>query len=246
MWPTRHTRPLRLLVAVDPTRPSTILAGTETGLFHSDDRGATWELAVGDWFSSVGAIAFDRLHPGRVYVGINGAVWHSLDHGRTWLLTPSPNDEDVPVTALAVDATGRVYAGAGELFRSADRGRRWVSLGFASPAQFDAASLAFDPASSALYSATPEGLYRSRDGGSSFRRIGPAGAPLLPPSRPPGSVRPRREVQKPPRRFYRPAGGPPAPERGRLRLPVRGVELVAFARGTMMPCPPSRSCCAVT
>jgi photosystem II stability/assembly factor-like uncharacterized protein len=171
------------VVAVDPTRPSTILAGTNQGLFRSDDRGASWEFTAGDIFSTVGPIAFDRLHPGRVYVAINASVLSSRDHGRTWHSVPLPSDdEDVTVTALVVGPNGNVYASAGALFRSADRGRTWVSLGAAVPAQSFSTFLAFDFTSAALYSVSAQldggGVYRSRDGGVTFKPIGLQGVSL--------------------------------------------------------------------
>ena len=172
-------------LAVDPARPSTILAGTPaTGLFRSDDRGLTWEPVAGHPQEPVTQIAFDRLHPGRVYVGIGESVLRSFDHGRSWSETLIPDDDDASaISALAVDSQGGsfVYVSAGELFRSADRGQHWKSLGSASPAQYAAASLAVDSTSSALYSLSYDGIFRSRDGGATFQllaSLGPIGMQL--------------------------------------------------------------------
>jgi photosystem II stability/assembly factor-like uncharacterized protein len=166
------------VLAVDPARPSTILAGTpHQGLFRSDDGGMTWEPVDTGIETLVSQIAFDRLHPGRVYAGIGGGVLLSLDHGRSWSDTTAFGGHAGLLTAMAVDPRGGsfVYASAAELFRSADRGRHWKLLGSASPAQNAAAALAVDATSSALYSASYAGIYRSRDHGVTFALLGLAG-----------------------------------------------------------------------
>jgi photosystem II stability/assembly factor-like uncharacterized protein len=170
------------VLAVDPSRPSTILAGTPAdGLFRSDDRGVTWEPAAGGPLARVSQIVFDRLHPGRVYLGIDSGVLRSLDHGRSWPAGTSFDTGDYGgISALAVDPKGSsvVYASAGALFRSTDRGWHWMSLGGASAAQRASASLAVDSTSTALYSITYDGIYRSRDGGATFALLGLAGMNL--------------------------------------------------------------------
>jgi photosystem II stability/assembly factor-like uncharacterized protein len=169
------------LVAVDPARPSTVLACTATqGLFRSDDGGTSWEPVVGGFYLPVSKVVFDPVHSGRVYAVIGGdSVIRSSDDGRTWSSTGRIGHR-FPIAALAVDPHGgsAVYASSGMLFRSTDRGGHWVALGATSLASGAAASLAVGAVSSVLYSVTDDGVYRSRDGGATFKRLGLAGMQL--------------------------------------------------------------------
>ncbi len=177
-------------LAVDPSRPSTVLAGTPlAGLFRSDDRGATWAPISMAPQTPVGPIVFDRRHPGRVYAALGAGVLVSPDDGRSWSLT-NPDPDGGEISALAVDPNGGsvLYASADALFRSTDRGQHWQRIGAGVSAQRAAAALAVDPASSALYSVTFDGIYRSRDRGVTWQLLGLAGIDLrvlaLAPSRP--------------------------------------------------------------
>ncbi len=102
-------------LALDPTSPSTVYAGTAGGgVFKSANGGGSWSAANTGLptESVVGALALDPTNPSRVYAGTGGGVFKSTDGGGSWravnfgLTTPR-------VAALALDPTNptRLYAG---------------------------------------------------------------------------------------------------------------------------------------
>jgi len=130
-------------VAVDPSNPDVVWAGTEpSALFRSEDGGESWER-VGDVtdFSSAGEWSFpprpythhvrwievDPHDPDRVYVGIEaGALVVTPDAGETWIERPSGSRRDNHTLAVHPDAEGRVYSAAGDGYaESMDGGESW-------------------------------------------------------------------------------------------------------------------------
>jgi len=124
-------------------------------------------------------------------------LFRSDDAGNTWhsITTPSvdsPNGGQKYIAALAVDpqvsgtlyaATGSVFTDVGlveasALFKSMDRGETWTKIFDESN---DLNSIAIDPvASSTLYvgafsAATPAGIFKSTDAGTSWSNVSPPG-----------------------------------------------------------------------
>jgi photosystem II stability/assembly factor-like uncharacterized protein len=93
-------------LAVDPTNPSIIYAGTANGVFKSVDGGATFALtSAGLTSTSASSFAINPLQPTNVFVGTGGGVFQSADGGATWR---SLNNglTDLNVNTLAIDSTG--------------------------------------------------------------------------------------------------------------------------------------------
>ncbi len=71
-------------LAVRPDNPSTILAGTSSGIYRSLDDGSSF-TKVSTTISYVKTIVFDPAQPGVVYIGTNSqGVWRSTDGGTGW------------------------------------------------------------------------------------------------------------------------------------------------------------------
>ena len=116
----------RLGIGISPTNPRriyvTATAGTKSGLYRSDDAGATWARTTtdnrifgrGDDFA---AVTVDPRDPNTVY-SMNVVVWKSTDAGATWsALRGAPGGDDyqrlwinplVPTTMLLVADQGAV------------------------------------------------------------------------------------------------------------------------------------------
>src|SRR5205823_1222427 len=119
-------------------------------------------------------------HPTVLYIGVNnGGVWRSRDYGRTW----TPIFDDQPTGSIGASVERGVY-------RSLDGGATWQKV-LEKDENTGAVDLAFDPTNSqtvfaVLWAArqapweigsswtlsASNGLYRSTDGGTTWRQIG--------------------------------------------------------------------------
>ncbi len=94
-------------LAVDPTNPSVLYAGGDSGLSKSEDSGSTWRLVFS---GTVRALVMDPRNPLTLYAGTIFAVFRSMDGGVTWHVFGGPID--LFAISLAIDQTGtRLYAG---------------------------------------------------------------------------------------------------------------------------------------
>jgi photosystem II stability/assembly factor-like uncharacterized protein len=158
-------------LAVDPSRPSVLYAGTFfTGVFKSTDAGATWTWVGAGLDAERGlrpilALAVDPRHPRTVLAGVPDGLFRSRDSGATWSQV-SPNLLTAVAAVLFDPQRDRVYAGtASGVFRSTDGGAHWQRLG---PAKWVSA-LAIDPARRFLYAGYLDNtVLRSTDGGASW------------------------------------------------------------------------------
>jgi hypothetical protein len=91
-------------VAVEPSVPSTILAGTDSGAYVSHDSGATWIQSMRG--VRVWTIGFDIRHGGDAFAGTDGkGVFASVDAGNTWI-DASLGLANLDVRALAFGLDG--------------------------------------------------------------------------------------------------------------------------------------------
>ena len=168
------------IVAVDPGRPATVYAGTDSEVFRSDDGGAHWAATPRPVPSSLPVSAL-LATPAAVYVNLVsnspapvaiGFLVKSTDRGASW----SPlGTSGFFVTALAADPANPnvLYAGShAGVFRSADGGSTWTAASGGLPAGADVTAL-LAPAPGTVYAALTKGakVFRSTDGGSHWQRV---------------------------------------------------------------------------
>jgi photosystem II stability/assembly factor-like uncharacterized protein len=99
-------------LAINPTNPATLYAGTNFGVFKSTDSGVTWAAAnTPQW--QVTALAINPSTPATLYAGTNFGVFKSTDSGGTWASAAPGLPRCCGVSALALDPTGptTLYAG---------------------------------------------------------------------------------------------------------------------------------------
>lgn len=171
-------------LAIDPSAPATVYAGTAFGAIHkTSDGGATWTMLGGAASDRVEAIAVDPAKPATVYAGFEDfGVYKSLDGGTTWApLGPTIGTQKLSVEDLVIDAANpaTVYA-AGYLagtapsvgvYRSTDGGATWDDT----PLVALVRALVLDPSdASVLVAGTQDGvgLWRSEDAGASWGTSG--------------------------------------------------------------------------
>jgi photosystem II stability/assembly factor-like uncharacterized protein len=169
------------VVAIDPTLPATLYAGTDRGVFRSTDGGATWNL-VGLTQTNVNLLAIDPLRPNVLYAGTSGVypdppgsrgLFKSTDRGASW----SPINvglEDVlnthaSISALILDPdrTDTLYASTSGygVFKSPDGGATWVPFNDGLT-HFDVRVLAITAGPSrTVYAGTPGGVFKIVENG---------------------------------------------------------------------------------
>jgi photosystem II stability/assembly factor-like uncharacterized protein len=173
-------------IAVDPTDHRNVWVGLEVdGVRCSRDGGDTWTKVNG-------AIPNPDVHnvlviagpPRTVFVVVNDDVWRSIDDGKTWEpararevfpwhyprgIAAKPGDTRTVFLTLGDSTPGRI----GTVMRSRDAGATWENL--ALPGQPNSAVWTVSVAGAdpdLIFAASRYGyLYRSDDGGNSWRKL---------------------------------------------------------------------------
>lgn len=166
-----------------------LVATAGQAVLRSHDDGATWgrikpdqELEFDD---SVRCILPDPRKPQAVFAGADTGLFRSEDCGVNWHRVDCALNP-YAVWKLAVDQKNPdiMYAGTGSpsraaFFRSGDAGKRWEKMPLEMPAKCAGVSrprmlaMAIDPddASEVWVGVEEGGLFRTQDGGESWRRI---------------------------------------------------------------------------
>jgi photosystem II stability/assembly factor-like uncharacterized protein len=129
-------------IAIDPSRPEVMLAGTRGGsCWISRDGGLSWTVCAGPAGRVIG-FHFDRTKGGQViFAATEKGIWRSDDAGGTWgekaaglpwkevLGFAGGSHPSRPVVALYCTVRSKEQNGAfaGGIYRSRDRGETWES-----------------------------------------------------------------------------------------------------------------------
>ena len=155
-------------IAIDPSRTSTVFAGTaKGGLFRSRDGGSSWQWVARvpgvrrpkaylafPW--AVVAIAIDPLHPDTIYAGSQtGGILKSSDGGTTWAVANTGLTDKRIYTLLIDPRNPRVlFTGTwGGVFRSTDGAQRWQPYDRGLPAG-GVAAFAINPSDHTVFAGT--------------------------------------------------------------------------------------------
>jgi len=171
-------------LAVHPHDPRTIYAGTDDGIYRSQDRGASFERMDSPMNGlPVWKVALDPVDPNILFAGIRPAVlFRSRDGGQRWeklaveMAAECPDVRIPRVTSLVVDPSDHHIIWAGVevdgVRRSLDRGKTWTRIteGVAIPDIHDiAVSLA---APKTVIVSTNREIFVSTDTGESWHGLG--------------------------------------------------------------------------
>jgi photosystem II stability/assembly factor-like uncharacterized protein len=171
-------------LALSPSAPNRLVAGTTLGAWRTGDGAASWnEANVGMPNTAIRSIA-SATPPGPIFAGAtSGKVYRSDDGGLSWLPNPAVVSDD-QISALAVDPTNPaiVYAGTfgtRGIHKSSDGGATWSPLSTGSPAPLNGYALVVDPTNPAIvYAAGFGGVFRSTQGGNNWVHVNSGGHPL--------------------------------------------------------------------
>jgi hypothetical protein len=184
-------------VAIHPTNPSIVYAGSASGgVWRTTNGGATWlPLTDNQCSLNTGSIAIDPVNPNIVYVGTgepaqsNGCgLLRSFDGGASWteingagVLAPVNGSQTTrayrirvaPSLAGTQNTSVVLYAASNGLHRSTNSGSAWTTVltGFVSDVEFDPANDNIVWAARAGAGTTANGVYRSNDRGLTWTQV---------------------------------------------------------------------------
>ncbi len=165
----------RLPALASDASGSLVLAGTDTQVFRSQDRGDSWTSSSAGLQSIwIGALALDPQDPSTVWTGGIGnwgsgpGLFRSADAGLSWS-SAGGNGGPIGVDALAIDPDHptTMYAGWSAVFRTDDGGQTWASSSLPEVEQ-SLNVLALDLDTPQRVWAGSGGLFRSDDGAKTW------------------------------------------------------------------------------
>jgi len=169
-------------LTLDTARPETLYAGTNDGLYRSQDGDSTWTLVFNAATlinpTSVRAVVLDHFHPGTIYLGtFDDGIFKSVDYGAHW--TPiNLGLTNTSIRCITIHPTqpDTVLAGTGTnggVFMSTDGGLSWTQIPDTAVSVSAAEKILYDPTrSTRIYVATgSHGVLVSQDAAATWRRL---------------------------------------------------------------------------
>jgi photosystem II stability/assembly factor-like uncharacterized protein len=154
-----------------------IAAGTESGLYLSDDAGESWRPVTAGNDVPAGpivSVAFSPHRPGMLYIGTPHLAWKTSE-GMKWTPIHNGMPEDSDIFSIAVDrlAPGRIFASAcSGLYISNNEGAAWTRVvtpgGISTRTYFVAAHPSLH---GQVYAGTASGVLWSIDDGLHWKTI---------------------------------------------------------------------------
>lgn len=164
-------------LALWPSDPGVIAAGTGDGVYRSLDAGESWARISPPENQELQPVVSLAFHPSNrdiIYAGTTHLPWRTTDGGASWELIHTGMMDDSDVFSIQVDADRpeSVYASAcSGLYQSSDSAGHWSKLPTPKGA-FRTWFVALDPRhKGSLFAGTTEGLLRSEDSGRTWRLV---------------------------------------------------------------------------
>ncbi len=165
-------------LALAPSDPAVIVAGTLTGIFRSGDAGQSWaRISPKDdpEIKNLDSIAIDPLDPQTIYAGTWHLPWKTSDGGRSWKQIHAGMIDDSDVMTLTLDRRSpqTVYATAcSGIYRSTNGAARWAKVtGIPASSRRTRAFTQAREAADTFYAGTTEGLWVSENGTATWRLV---------------------------------------------------------------------------
>lgn len=173
-------------IAIDPTNPNIVYAGSGGGFFRSMDGGNSWQNAstgikdpIHDYIAVfINKIIIDPKNVRTLYLGTNSGVFKSTNGGDSWTSVNS-GLTDIFVAALAIDPnnTNVLYVGVGDgVFKSSNGGDSWrpvnTGLPAIAPYPINSTIVKVNPVhSDTIYTLINAGLFTSSNGGDTWSQL---------------------------------------------------------------------------
>lgn len=179
-----HSDCLVRALTADPRRPQVVYAGTDMGLYRSEDGGMTWRLAESPMTGSmVWSLAIDPVDPSVMFAGTGTpskpGIFRSADAGKTWqqlsveIAEHCPNVGVPRPTGIAIDPTDHrnVWVGleVDGVRHSADGGDTWTRINgqIPNPDVHNVLVVAGPP--KAVFTVVNDDVWRSLDDGKTWQ-----------------------------------------------------------------------------
>jgi len=165
-------------LALAPTDPRVLVAGTPSGVFRSEDAGGSWRRISPEGHAeirNVNSVAIDPRDSRVTYVGTWHLPWKTTDAGALWRTVKTGMIDDSDVMTLNLDQADpdTVFATAcSGIYRSRNAGGLWSRMrGIPSSSRRTRAFAQDKARPERLYAGTTEGLWRSENGGASWHPL---------------------------------------------------------------------------
>jgi photosystem II stability/assembly factor-like uncharacterized protein len=167
----------------DPRRPGVVYAGTDMGLYESDDAGAHWCLLDTPLKGSmVWSMAIDPVDPNVMFAGTGTpskpGIYRTTDAGKTWerlavdIAADCPNVGIPRPTGIAIDPTDHRHVWVGlevdGVRHSADGGETWTKVNGQIPNQDVHNVLVVAGPPKAVFTVVNDDVWRSTDDGMTW------------------------------------------------------------------------------
>ncbi len=151
-----------------PNKTHGWVCGSGGMIYHTKDRGITWERQDSNSNKSLVALSFVDVNNGWA-VGERGTCLSTVDGGRTWEEKSPPTEELLLSVAFADTRLGLVAGDWGKVFRTNDGGRTWQDVSLEEDILLY--GLEFVNESEVWMAAETGVLFHSRDGGMTWEKL---------------------------------------------------------------------------
>ena len=179
-----HTDGIVRTMIAHPQRPQTVYAGTDMGLYRSDDGGAKWRLLKTPMSDKmIWSLAIDAREPRVMFAGVGTpdtpGIYRSTDGGETWQHRPMDIARECPnvgiprPTGIAIDPTNsrQVWVGleVDGVRHSTDGGDTWTKINgqIPNPDVHNVLVIAGPP--KAVFTVVNDDVWRSTDDGNTWQ-----------------------------------------------------------------------------
>jgi photosystem II stability/assembly factor-like uncharacterized protein len=159
-------------VAQSESNPDTLIAGTFTTIFRSDDAGETWKKLPTEGVTGlhhVESLAIDPRTSDTIYAGTFYLPYKSMDGGQTWKTIRNGMIDDSDVFSIDIDPRdpNHIIASAcSGIYETKNAGDSWRKVqGIPSQSRRTRAILQHPSVPGIVYAGTTEGFWRSEKGG---------------------------------------------------------------------------------
>lgn len=159
-------------IAQSESNPDTLIAGTYTTIFRSEDSGETWKQLPTAGFTGlhhVESVAIDPRTANTIYAGTFYLPYKSEDGGKTWRVIKNGMIDDSDIFAIDIDprdANHIIASACSGIYESKNAGESWRKVqGIPSQSRRTRSILQHPSVPGIVFAGTTEGFWRSDKGG---------------------------------------------------------------------------------